>query len=389
MLRDLWKRYWIIEIGSAFDNLATLSSHTWVLPPEQIETWLDSNQRDPLLPVASGQARLYLLNLLLGAHTVRLVLYVVLYALVFESRGVGKPRLPFYLGDAFQLMSSYAFYMNIAAAESSFYCWLTSMRFHLGQLLRQKNQLRWYRILLYIDAIIRLDYHTSRLTVKLLRNVTRNQYQCYQNKFRRVLRIRTFCLRVNHLTIVIFFTAIFYPVLAHPEWNHSIPLAIVIDLTYQLWYYYWFAVIISVQTSLYLNSTFATMLLKSMEERFRKRVIHERQVLRVVHLFDQSLQLVSEVNRFWRIPLSDYYFLLIPSGMTAFYVLLFVPIEPLFFIVVTNAVLMTASTMHLNNWVAASVRRNVFQLYRTIYHRGIILAPNLSLNTKLKVHTSQ
>lgn len=370
--------------STAFDTLDSLTASTWHLAPSHLDSWVDSDQKGPLLPEPVNPRNLYLFNSLLACYFLRLAIYAGIYHL-YEDRGSKQLRLPYYWGDIFQLLTEHAFYINMGASLSALYCFITSTRFHLQKLLVKRiKSLSWFRILIYIEATMRLNYRTSYYSFKLLHAVSRNQYKRYGAKFQRALTLRVLCIKCHFIALFLFFMAVMCRVLSHPEWGHSILFTIVMDIACQVWFFHWFRVILSVQVLLYLNSTFTTMLLESIEERL-SRVTSDIGILRLMHHFNQTIHLMAQVNRFWQCPLRDYCLLMTPSLMIAIHVLLFIPTDPIFYNTLVYVVCMCMLTLHLNNWIAAGVRTTGQRLYRAIYHRGIIMSPNLTLSTKFKV----
>ena len=199
------------------------------------------------------------------------------------------------------------------------------------------------------------------------------------------MQLRTMLLRANLAGPILFMTVILYQVASHPEWGHPIFFTTVMIFPYQFWYYWMFRSVVSIQTICFINSIFFITLLNSVRLQMRGKV-RARLAHCVAIQFEQIARLIADVNCFWRLSLSDYYLLTIPSVMIAIYVVLFVPGNRYFNGVVIYAALMAGFTLHLNNWVAAHVRITAQRLYRALYHRGIIFAPCLSRDNLFKVN---
>ena len=193
-MKKLFHRYWH-KHNSVLGTLDSLTASTWFLPLDQLEQWIHLEQQTPLLPQSTKDCRLYLLNWFFAFVAIRFTLLSIVYH-YYPQVDDTSLRLPYYWSDALQLLTKHSFYLNLAAGEVFIYAWRTSRRFHLAKLLEDSRKLRWYLVLVYIEAITQFDWATSTNAFQFLSYLSHNVYVKYQKKFQRALQVQALCIKV-------------------------------------------------------------------------------------------------------------------------------------------------------------------------------------------------
>lgn len=188
--------------SSVFETLNMLTASTWILSRETLEQWLSSSQRRALFPYSNHSYRLHILIYYFAFMSFRYALYLAMWTSHRPEIGIQDDVVhlgfPYYYGEVYQMLTAFSLYVDGSAGGVTFFAWFIYSRFPLDNYLpKQTKRLKWYRAVVAIDAITRVNHRTSLKLLKMLRHVTAGQYRKYRRRFCIVLQLQTMCLKVS------------------------------------------------------------------------------------------------------------------------------------------------------------------------------------------------
>lgn len=382
-LRILWPRY-----NSVWDSFDTLTCSTWHLSLDGLSRWIHSDQQGLLEPEPRRSHRLILVQVWMGVNAVRYAIYLALLsthpALIVNNQLV-KPHFPYYFGDSLQLATNFVFYSYTAAVGGMFFCSLSAGQLRLNRYLGKRiKHLRWYRIYVYVEAILKLDQHKAQAYLRMLQHISPVQYVRYRHKFQRALRVERFVLRLNNIIILFNFLGAYIKVYRHPEWEFPLAVVIVTEFAYQVCYYFMIRITHCLQIVFYINAKFITMLLDSILDHL-KSTNKTTHVSVVLNQFADAFRALVDFNLFWSLKMGQYYLLIIPTVIPFIYLFFYVPINLTYRLRILYIILLYPFSMLFINWTAGRVSTTSRRIYNQIYEGGAMEHVNVS--TRLKVIT--